>query len=163
MSPSVVDRFARNAVRHGGNPKPKRGFPYPTHAEMDELERHNLPFDVDVKLRKPLVEINRAGYKTWGSCSGHATESSSGWVHVAPARSDPFLVNLKEKHSDIHSCIKPELECKKYGYSRVQVDPGRVKTIIKRYTDADNVNYRKPIIDRPLHHFSFRTLSDEDW
>lgn len=162
---SVQERYARGVVQSGGNPKPPKKYPYPTHQQMDALEKHKLPLDVDEKLREPLVKLNNVGYKTWGSCSGHTccATTPTGWVHIAPHRDDPFLVKLKSTKPDIHACLEPEISSKNYGFSRAQVDPSKAKSIIKRYTDADSVNYQKPIIDRPYHRLTFSALSEEDW
>ena len=48
-----------------------RGQKIPTHREMDELERYGVPFDVDPEIREMVMDVNRRGYYTGGSCAGH--------------------------------------------------------------------------------------------
>jgi len=53
----------------------RRGQQLPTHAEMDEMERNRLPYDIDPEIRQPVLELNRQGYRTCMSCAGHPSAS----------------------------------------------------------------------------------------
>jgi hypothetical protein len=43
----------------------------PTQYQIDEMEKYNIPLDVDKELRKSVIDLNKAGFKTEGSCTGH--------------------------------------------------------------------------------------------
>jgi hypothetical protein len=43
----------------------------PTQTEMDEMDRYGVPYDVDPEIRRPIIELNRRGFHTHGSCAGH--------------------------------------------------------------------------------------------
>lgn len=74
MTGRIDKRFWKNRrgnENRGGYYTFARGIKMPTHQEMDQLEKHNIVFDIDPEIRSVVIELNNKGYKTEGSCAGH--------------------------------------------------------------------------------------------
>jgi hypothetical protein len=172
MDPNRQQRFAENVKDNinrgiGGYAFKEKGYSYPTHEEMNQFKKYNIPFDVDEKLRKPVIALNQCGYRTWGSCSGHVAGGERGFISVAPHPvSDPVYNEFKRKDPERYNKLYQYFK-KDAGYSSIPVNPGYIKSIIKRYTNTQQVYYKPPVNlenfkrpGTPYHAFTFPSLAN---
>jgi hypothetical protein len=170
MEANRQKRFAQNVKDNdmrgiGGSAFKQKGYSYPTHEEMNQFKKYNLPFDIDQQLRKTIIALNQSGYRTWGSCSGHV-DGERGFITVAPHPSDPFFITLKKENPVFYQSLFLHYKLNG-GYSKVPANPNQIKSIIKRYTGITQIYYKPPIY-RPnnnrtqlYHAFTFPSQSDQ--
>lgn len=80
----------------------KPGYIYPTLTQMDWFDHYNIAYDVDEPLRELVIELNREGYKTVGSCQGgHADNHFNynyGFITFDPSQTE--MRKLLQKYPD---------------------------------------------------------------
>jgi hypothetical protein len=55
--------------------------PLPTTQEMNIMDKYKIIYDVDPPIRKLVIDVARAGFKTIGSCAGHS-KNERGFVTI---------------------------------------------------------------------------------
>lgn len=153
-------RFARNIkyetrVGIGGGAFREKGYVFPSHLEMDEFEKRNLPYDIDSKLRNTIIVLNRKGYRTVGSCQGH-THNDRGFITIGMHPSD-----YKDGSQDWHKKRTHLLQLG--GLSKKPIDPIEIKRIIYETTGATKIRYERPHGRAYYHAFTFQSLSKRRW
>ena len=75
--------------------------PYPTNSEMNQMDKHGLIYDIDPPVRETVIKLNRAGFRTDGSCAGHSCKTK-GFIIIAgniaeltPQKKEKLLEILK--------------------------------------------------------------------
>jgi len=134
------------------------GYEYPTHKQMDAFEKFNIPPDVDPDLRNIVIDLNRAGYKTLGSCQGHAIGGRA-FVSLAPTQSD--LIKLIPK--DVRLRAKLTKHMGRQGNPLKQINLSEIKGIFRKH-GINKVNYVPPHWKKgtvsPFHAFVFKPILD---
>ena len=59
-----------------------KGYTLPSHEEMDDMDKHHLIYDIDPDIRSMVIELNKKGFKTGGSCAGHIPNRIHGFVTI---------------------------------------------------------------------------------
>lgn len=76
----------------------------PSSSDADELVGYDIPLDVDPEIRGLVLNLNRAGYETFGSCAGHHKEEK-GFITLSEelSRSDKIeIANILREHGITH-------------------------------------------------------------
>jgi hypothetical protein len=77
ISKRFWDNYRKNYKASGGKIYSiTKGVKLPTHEEMDNMDKYHLIYDIDPWIRGAILDLNRHGLKTVGSCAGHSPKSS---------------------------------------------------------------------------------------
>lgn len=97
-----------------------RGQHLPTHEEMDEMARYRLPYDIDPEIRQPVIDLNRQGIRTCGSCAGHpgVCGAERGFISIGYEHHE--RQGTAALHPEVEERIKQTL--RSHGLQRVTVD-----------------------------------------
>ena len=164
--PSIRQRFAKNISKrpdmtgYGKSAFRSKGFTFPSHSQMNQFSKFGIIYDVDPDIRDLVIDTNRAGYTTWGSCQGHI-KGQSGYV------------SLKLNKQEIpHKFLVDNPKLNQYfitegGYSKKPVNVQEIKEILKKH-GLIFTRYIPPSFSKGgkgsgrLHHaFLFRPVLDK--
>lgn len=139
-----------------GSQYKKPGYVLPTWEQMDCFDRYDIAYDVDEPLRDLMIELNRKGYKTGGSCSGgHLNglfNNKKGFITFHPSSTE--LRGLSEKYPDNQMQILTYFRL--HGHSDNTIEPKVVKKIIRKHIGEVTVSHKPPTIDKLALFHSFR-------
>jgi hypothetical protein len=149
-------RFAKNVKKDmSGGMQGKafrtKGFTFPTHEQMDAFDKYHIPHNVDPALRDAVIDLNKRGYCTSGSCQGghlhnkRTNERNTGFIAITPHKSEyPQQYQQMRLH-----------------HSKKVVNPNEVKQVLKSHNikvkKHDPPYFRKGEI-KDFHAFEFDTL-----
>jgi hypothetical protein len=54
----------------------------PTHEQMNEMDKYGLIYDIDQEIRDAVIDLNKHGFKTAGSCAGHVPNKNAGFISI---------------------------------------------------------------------------------
>lgn len=164
--PSIRQRFAKNISKrpdmtgYGTSAFRSKGYTFPSHSQMNQFSRFGIVYDVDPGIRDLVIDINRAGYTTWGSCQGHI-KGQSGFVSI-----------ILNKQEIPHKFLVDNPKLNQYfidegGYSKKPVNVQEIKEILKKH-GLTFLRYKPPRFSKDskgrisLHHaFLFRPVLDK--
>jgi hypothetical protein len=115
-----------------------KGYTFPTTKQQNKFDKYGIVHDIDSEIRDAVIDLHDAGYRTGGSCQGHAV-GARGYVSINPHPSElpkPFIrrvagyyktpVSEKRVVSDLYN-----LGGDRGATSTKPVDPREVKGILK--------------------------------
>ena len=70
---------------------------YPSSKTADELHKRRLPLDIDPEIRPLVLELNKKGYRTYGSCAGHRDRGFIVFGKLKPEKQKEVKDILKNK------------------------------------------------------------------
>lgn len=126
--PSTRQRFAKNLLKQpdmtgiGKSAFRSKGYKFPSHSQMNQFSKFGIIYDVDPGIRDLVIDINRAGYTTMGSCQGHI-KGQSGFVTIA--------LNKQEIPHKYWGLIRDHI--KEFGQSKKPVNVQELKEILKKH------------------------------
>lgn len=84
-----------------------QGFKLPTHEQMDQLDQQGVIYDIDEPIRDLVIDLNRNGFKTMGSCAGHI-QNTQGFVTLSGSlntlQQSPEKLNRLDSILQTHGC-----------------------------------------------------------
>jgi hypothetical protein len=70
---------------------------YPSSKQADELRKKRLPLDIDPEIRPLVLNLNKQGIKTYGSCAGHQDRGYLVFGHLNEKKEKEVRDILKEE------------------------------------------------------------------
>jgi hypothetical protein len=142
----------------------KPGYTYPTWKQMDWFDQYDIAYDVDEPLRELVIELNREGYKTGGSCSGgHKNKHFNydyGFITFHPSRTE--MQDLINKYPDNQMQILTYFRL--HGHSYNTIDPKPIKMIMRSYIGDIMIRHTQPTVKKLalFHSFRFPKISNKE-
>lgn len=100
----------------------------PSSDEADEMESRGLPLDIDPEIRKLIVNFNKMGFKTSGSCAGHLGSpryAGKGFISFEKYVALPKNVKITEDEESLKPLLR---EMDKYKIKKAMAEYGLVVT-----------------------------------
>lgn len=160
--PSIRQRFAKNLLKRpdmtgiGKSAFRSKGYTFPSHSQMNQFSRFGIVYDVDPGIRDLVIDINRAGYSTGGSCQGHI-KGQSGFI----------TINLNKREIPHKILVGLNQYFTEFGYSKKPVNVQEIKEILKKH-GLIFMRYKPPRFSKDskgrislYHAFLFRPVLDK--
>jgi hypothetical protein len=139
-----------------------KGYKFPTQEQMDDFRKLNIVYDIDEKLRDVIIDLNKHGYRTQGSCAGH-TAGHHGFITFGLSEAEIKARATSESKGNKYVATKIYQSLVNHtNHEQGSVSPhinlDKIKTILKNH-GLHTIKYTKPDRERLFHAFTFDSLS----
>jgi hypothetical protein len=132
----------KNYIDRANSPIEERGYAYPTADQMRAFEKYNLPPDVDPALRNVVIELNKVGYSTGGSCQGH-NHHNTAFIAINPTKEE-ILKAIPNNSLPFHLAFRAHTL--KDGLSKRPINTSIIVNILKKH-GLQNIRYEPPRVN----------------